>query len=48
MLERLANHSFFFYLEWREMAAHSAMLYKERTKKMAQQANQDQANLARR
>jgi hypothetical protein len=33
MLERLANHSFFFYLEWRETAAHSAMLYKERTKK---------------
>jgi hypothetical protein len=32
MLERLANHSFF-YLEWREKAYHSAKLYKERTKR---------------
>jgi hypothetical protein len=31
MLERLANHSFY-YLEWREKAYHSAKLYKERTK----------------
>jgi hypothetical protein len=30
MLERLANHSFY-YLEWREKAYHSAKLYKERT-----------------
>jgi hypothetical protein len=33
MLERLANHSFFCYLEWREKAYHSAKLYKERTKR---------------
>jgi hypothetical protein len=33
MLERLANHSFFYYLEWREKAYHSAKLYKERTKR---------------
>jgi hypothetical protein len=32
-LERLANHSFFCYLEWREKAYHSAKLYKERTKR---------------
>jgi hypothetical protein len=33
MLERLANNSFFYYLEWREKAYHSAKLYKERTKR---------------
>jgi hypothetical protein len=33
MLERLANHYFFCYLEWREKAYHSAKLYKERTKR---------------
>jgi hypothetical protein len=33
MLERRANHSLFYYLEWREMAYHSAKLYKERTKR---------------
>jgi hypothetical protein len=33
MLERMANHSFFCYLEWREKAYHSAMLYKERNKR---------------
>jgi hypothetical protein len=33
MLERLANHSFCCYLEWREKAYHSAKLYKERTKR---------------
>jgi hypothetical protein len=33
MLERRANHSLFCYLEWREMAYHSAKLYKERTKR---------------
>jgi hypothetical protein len=33
MLERLANHSFFCYLEWREKAYHGAMSYKERTKR---------------
>jgi hypothetical protein len=33
MLKRLANHSFFCYLEWREKAYHSAKLYKERIKK---------------
>jgi hypothetical protein len=33
MLERLANHSFFCYLEWREKAYHSVKLYKERTKR---------------
>jgi hypothetical protein len=33
MLERLASHSFFCYLEWREKAYHSAKLYKERTKR---------------
>jgi hypothetical protein len=33
MLERLANHPFFCYLEWREKAYHSAKLYKERTKR---------------
>jgi hypothetical protein len=33
MLERLAKHSFFYYLEWREKAYHSAKLYKERTKR---------------
>jgi hypothetical protein len=33
MLERLANHSFFCYLEWREKTYHSAKLYKERTKR---------------
>jgi hypothetical protein len=33
MLERLANHSFFCYLEWREKAYHNAKLYKERTKR---------------
>jgi hypothetical protein len=32
MLERLANHSFY-YLEWREKAYHSAKSYKERTKR---------------
>jgi hypothetical protein len=32
MLERLANHSFY-YLEWREKAYHNAKLYKERTKR---------------
>jgi hypothetical protein len=32
MLERLANHSFY-YLEWREKTYHSANLYKERTKR---------------
>jgi hypothetical protein len=33
MLERLANHSFFYYLEWREKTYHSAKLYKEGTKR---------------
>jgi hypothetical protein len=33
MLERLANQSFFCYLEWREKLYHSAKLYKERTKR---------------
>jgi hypothetical protein len=33
MLERLGNHSFFCYLEWRENAYHSAKLYKESTKR---------------
>jgi hypothetical protein len=33
MLERLANQSFYCYLEWREKAYHSAKLYKERTKR---------------
>jgi hypothetical protein len=33
ILKRLANHSFFYYLEWREKAYHSAELYKERTKR---------------
>jgi hypothetical protein len=33
MLERLANHSFFCDLEWREKAYHSAKLCKERTKR---------------
>jgi hypothetical protein len=33
MLERLANHSIFCYLEWREKSYHSAKLYKERTKR---------------
>jgi hypothetical protein len=33
MLERLANHSFFCYLEWSEKAYHSAKLSKERTKR---------------
>jgi hypothetical protein len=33
MLERLANNSFFCYLEWREKAYHSAKSYKERTKR---------------
>jgi hypothetical protein len=33
MLERLANHSFFCYLERREKAYHSAKSYKERTKR---------------
>jgi hypothetical protein len=33
MLERLANHSFFCYLEWIEKAYHSAKLYKERIKR---------------
>jgi hypothetical protein len=33
ILERLANHSFFCYLEWREKAYHRAKLYKERTKR---------------
>jgi hypothetical protein len=33
MLERLADHSFFYYLEWRKKAYHSAKLYKERTKR---------------
>jgi hypothetical protein len=32
MIERLANHSFFCYLEWRQKAYHSAMSYKEKTK----------------
>jgi hypothetical protein len=33
MLETLANHSFFSYLEWREKAHHSAKLYQGRTKR---------------
>jgi hypothetical protein len=33
MLERLANHSFFCYLKWREKAYNSAKSYKERTKR---------------
>jgi hypothetical protein len=33
MLERLAKHSFFCYLEWREKAYHNTKLYKERTKR---------------
>jgi hypothetical protein len=33
MLDRLTCHSFFYYLEWREKAYHSAKLYKERTKR---------------
>jgi hypothetical protein len=33
MLERLANHSFFCYLEGRKKACHNAKLYKERIKK---------------
>jgi hypothetical protein len=33
MLERLANHSLFCYLKWREKAYHSAKLYKDRTKR---------------
>jgi hypothetical protein len=33
MLGRLANHSFFCYLEWREKAYHSAKLYEEGTKR---------------
>jgi hypothetical protein len=33
ILERLANHSFFCYLECREKAYHNAKLYKERTKR---------------
>jgi hypothetical protein len=33
MLEKLANHSFFCYLEWREKIYHSAKLYKERNKR---------------
>jgi hypothetical protein len=33
MVERLANHTFFCYLEWREKAYHSAKSYKERTKR---------------
>jgi hypothetical protein len=32
MLERLVNHSFFYYLEWREKAYRSVKSYKERTK----------------
>jgi hypothetical protein len=32
MLEMLANHSLFCYLEWRGKAYHSAKLYKERIK----------------
>jgi hypothetical protein len=33
MLKKLANHSFFCYLEWREKAYHSDKLYKEITKR---------------
>jgi hypothetical protein len=33
MLDRLANHSFFYYLEWGEKAYHSAKSHKERTKR---------------
>jgi hypothetical protein len=33
MLERLASHSFFCYLEWRVKAYHNAKLYKEKTKR---------------
>jgi hypothetical protein len=33
MLERLANHFFWCYLEWREKAYHSTKLYKDRTKR---------------
>jgi hypothetical protein len=33
MLERLVNHSFFCYLEWREKVYRSAKLHKERTKR---------------
>jgi hypothetical protein len=33
MLESLANHSIFCYLEWRKKAYHNAKLYKERTKR---------------
>jgi hypothetical protein len=33
MLNRLANHSFCCYLEWREKAYHSTKLYKDRTKR---------------
>jgi hypothetical protein len=43
MLEGLANHSFCCYLEWRKKAYHCAKLYKKKNKKVAQQANQDQA-----
>jgi hypothetical protein len=42
MLERLANHSFFCYLEWRKKDYHSAKLYKKKNQKVAQQVNQDQ------
>jgi hypothetical protein len=33
MLERLANHSFFCYLEWRKKDYHSAKLYKKKEPK---------------
>jgi hypothetical protein len=33
MLERLVNHSFRCYLEWREKTYHSTKLYKDRTKR---------------
>jgi hypothetical protein len=33
MLERLTNHSSFYYLEWREKSYHSAKLYKEKKSK---------------
>jgi hypothetical protein len=33
ILERLANHSFFCYLKWRETTYHCAKLYKNRTKR---------------
>jgi hypothetical protein len=48
MLERLANHSFFYYLEWREKAYHSAKSYIERTKRCHDKRMEDQATQARR